>query len=251
MSKLAKEFLRQHSDYFLDFLSEKEFEIFKKGVFEARNTSLRFSLPASVSHDNERQAKLGLNMIPIPWAPNVFTVPTMKRYNDEEKRLKLTSSPLYLDGKFTLQSASSCLPVQFLPIEKGSLVLDMAAAPGSKTVQILEKLNGTGHLIANDISQVRLARLDQNVKRMLPTNMYKSNLQVLCSDATRRNKAFINRFDAILLDAPCSGEGLFNITNIKSFDQWSYESVERNVSIQRSLMARAVEYLKQIGRAHV
>lgn len=132
---------------------------------------------------------------PVAWCPTGFY------YEGEERPAK---HPYYHAGLYYLQEPSAMSPAATLPIEEGDIVLDLCAAPGGKTTQLGAKLKGTGLLIANDISAGRAKTLLKNVELAGIRNAV-----VMSETPEHLAERLPNFFDKILVDAPCSGEGMF------------------------------------------
>ena len=128
-----------------------------------------------------------------------------------------------------------------LPIEPDDFVLDMCAAPGGKSCEIASRLTGEGVLIANDIEASRARILSENIERFGLDNTIVTNV-----DPMRFTKQFQEAFDKIVLDAPCSGEGMFRKLE-QAVDTWSEEKVLECAHIQKNLLKGAYDMLKQGG----
>ena len=133
---------------------------------------------------------------PIPWIENGF-------YYDGEK-VSPAKHPYYFAGLYYLQEPSAMTPANRLPIEPGDRVLDVCAAPGGKATELGARLRGEGLLIANDISSSRANGLLKNIEVFGI-----GNVAVLCEEPGKLEAYFPEYFDKILIDAPCSGEGMF------------------------------------------
>lgn len=153
-------------------------------------------------------------------------------------------------GWIYLQQISSQIPVQFMDLQEWDKVLDITAAPGSKTSQIAAKLKNTGEIIANEINAIRIEKLKftldkQNVK----------NTKVLKSDARnlwKNIKAVFEvpaewYFNRILLDGPCSSEGIINAHKEKSFAGWSETMFKRHYRLNKQILEEAIPMLKTGG----
>ena len=112
--------------------------------------------------------------------------------------------PYYYAGLYYLQEPSAMTPAELLPVEQGDCVLDLCAAPGGKATQLAAKLNGTGVLLANDISVSRARGLLKNIELNGVSNCY-----VTAEAPEKLAGQYPEGFDKILVDAPCSGEGMF------------------------------------------
>jgi len=151
---------------------------------------------------------------------------------------KLASSPPYLHGYIYLQEAASQIPVHILKPRDNDVVLDMCAAPGSKTTQIAQYMRNTGTLIALDPNRERLVKLAHNLERCGVTNCIAIKMDgVYASDLNLE-------FDKVLLDAPCAGN--FAI-DAEWFEKRDLQSVRENVPTQKNLLQTAARVLKVGG----
>lgn len=150
-------------------------------------------------------------------------------------------SAYFLAGLYYIQEPSAMLVADALPIEPDDFVLDMCAAPGGKSCEIASRLTGEGVLIANDIEASRARILSENIERFGLDNTIVTNV-----DPMRFTKQFQEAFDKIVLDAPCSGEGMFRKLE-QAIDTWSEEKVLECAHIQKNLLKGAYDMLKQGG----
>lgn len=157
---------------------------------------------------------------------------------------ELGNSIEHLMGYYYIQELSSMLSVLALAPQEGEFVLDLCASPGSKTTQIAAKMNNKGTLIANDLKLDRIRILAANLERCGVTNtlVTKNDAIGLCS---RLGKAGY-KFDKILLDAPCSGEGTLR-SSPKTFLMWNEKVVYNLSRQQKKLLAFALKCLKVGG----
>ncbi len=133
---------------------------------------------------------------PIPWIENGF-------YYDGEN-ISPAKHPYYFAGLYYLQEPSAMTPANRLPVEPGDKVLDLCAAPGGKATELGVRLRGEGLLAANDISSSRAKGLLKNIEVFGI-----GNILVLSEEPGKLEPYFTEYFDKILIDAPCSGEGMF------------------------------------------
>ncbi len=170
---------------------------------------------------------------PIPWCKNGFYV------NKEEQ---VSKHPYYYAGLYYIQEPSAMYPAASLPIEKGDFVLDTCAAPGGKSTELAAKLDGTGFLFSNDISHSRCLALLKNIERFGFRNTY-----IASEDLIQLSKKLPHFFDKILIDAPCSGEGMFrkDPSLIKS---WIERDSSYYVPIQKEILKAASLLLKPGGK---
>lgn len=170
---------------------------------------------------------------PIPWIENGF-------YYDGEKDAP-AKHPYYFAGLYYLQEPSAMTPASRLPIEPGDKVLDVCAAPGGKATELGARLGSDGILAANDISNSRAKGLLKNLEVFGIGNML-----VLSEEPGKLLEYFPEYFDKILIDAPCSGEGMFR-KDKKMIKAWEEHGPEFFSKIQRSIITQAAQMLKPGG----
>ena len=157
---------------------------------------------------------------------------------------ELGNSLEHLLGYYYIQELASMLPVLVLKPEKNQLVLDLCAAPGSKTTQMSACMENTGTIIANEISLGRLRVLATNLERCGASNVIitKKEGSAFCKRLERENI----QFDKILLDAPCSGEGTIRSTP-KTPVMWNINTVNLLSKMQKELVTSVISVLKKGG----
>ncbi len=148
---------------------------------------------------------------------------------------------LHNAGAYYIQDASAMMVVKLLGIEKGDKVLDLCAAPGGKSSQVASYLKETGLLVSNDVSNKRVRDLSENIERMGA-----SNVIVMNENVEKISEYFEGYFDKVILDAPCSGQGMFR-KNSLTYDDWSYEKTLRMAEVQKDLILKAYKCLKKGG----
>jgi len=161
-------------------------------------------------------------------------------YYDEDKD-KPSKHPYYHAGLYYIQEPSAMLPATLLPVASGDRVLDLCAAPGGKCTELAAKLRGEGILVANDISNSRAKALLKNIE------LFGIKNTIVMSEAPiRLAERFGGYFDKILVDAPCSGEGMFRRAPsvVKNWEQYG---VGYYAKLQRDILPSAVRMLKQGG----
>lgn len=177
-------------------------------------------------------------LTPIPWCPEGFWIS-----RDDADTLPLGSTAEHLAGLFYIQEASSMLPVTAL--FEGSpaplRVMDVAAAPGSKTTQIAARMNNNGAILANEYSASRVKVLHANLSRCGISNTAMTHF-----DGRVFGAALPETFDAILLDAPCSGEGVIR-KDADALRNWSEASNAGIAATQRELIDSAFHALRPGG----
>ncbi|MEG7488547.1 16S rRNA (cytosine(1407)-C(5))-methyltransferase RsmF [Enterobacter hormaechei] len=180
----------------------------------------------------------GWQLTPVPWCEEGFWIE-----RDEEESLPLGSTAEHLSGLFYIQEASSMLPVAalFADGNQPERVMDVAAAPGSKTTQIAARMNNRGAILANEFSASRVKVLHANISRCGIHNVALTHF-----DGRVFGAALPEAFDAILLDAPCSGEGVVR-KDPDALKNWSVESNLEIAATQRELIDSAFHALRPGG----
>ena len=168
-----------------------------------------------------------------PIIPNAFLY--------DKNELDLGKSIYHELGCFYLQEASAMLPAFLLNPKEGELVLDLCAAPGGKSMQASMLMHNKGLIIANDIAKNRAFAISENAERL-----GRGNLLITNNDFSSIYQHFLNTFDKIILDAPCSGSGMFR-KMIEMQNDWSYGKVLKYAQIQKDLILIAYSMLKEGG----
>lgn len=190
-------------------------------------------LQGSANDTLNAMKQLGWEGEAVSWSPNSYTI--------SQGFEALRDSSLIDDGLIYIQNEASWLPVELLDIQPSDTILDVCAAPGGKTSHIAARTNNLGQLVANDNSRARLHKLQANMARLGAAASY------TLLDATRLTRTMSETFDKILLDAPCSGEGLINLTDPKTLDTWSVAHVHRLATLQKRIIHQAWQLLKPGG----
>ena len=170
----------------------------------------------------------------VPWQENGFYYPS-----DGETRPG--KHPLHEAGAYYIQEASAMLPASLCPPAPGERVLDLCAAPGGKATQLAAALGGEGLLVANEIHPTRAGILSQNIERMGVRNAVVTNATP--AELAGKFPAF---FDKIVVDAPCSGEGMFR-KEADAVTMWSPENVALCAARQADILDEAAKMLRAGG----
>ena len=170
---------------------------------------------------------------PVPWEPMGF-------YYDPDARPGL--HPYHEAGVYYLQEASAMAPVQLLNPQPGERVCDLCAAPGGKTTQIAGRMAGEGFLLCNEINPKRAKILSRNIERMGVANALVTN-----EHPQRLAERLPGFFDRVLIDAPCSGEGMFRKEEAAVTD-WSQETVEMCARRQAEILHSGAALVRPGGR---
>ena len=174
----------------------------------------------------------------VPWCGEGFWLSS-----EEQEKYDIGNLIVHSLGYIYVQDPASMIPPVVLDPKPGEIVLDMCAAPGSKTTQLAQYMQNKGVLIANDNAPERLKALEINIRRMgilntIVTRMQGSHMKKLSQQGIY--------FDKILLDAPCSGSGTIR-KSYKSIQRYSYNFVRSMSSTQKRLIAAAFEMLRPGG----
>ena len=217
----------------MERLLGEEYQAFFRSYSDERTQGLRLNpLKSGGETDIEKLTAL-FGLRKVPWAKEGY-------YYQEETR---PGKHVFHDaGVFYIQEPSAMAAAELLDPKPGERILDLCAAPGGKTTHIGGRLGGRGLLVANEIHPARARILSQNVERMgIP------NAVVVNEDGDTLSGRFPCFFDRILVDAPCSGEGMFR-KEPASRSQWSPENSQMCALRQRELLDRAAVMLKPGGR---
>ncbi|HCT91968.1 MAG TPA: SAM-dependent methyltransferase [Lachnospiraceae bacterium] len=169
----------------------------------------------------------------IPWVENGF-------YYEEEDRP--SRHPYYFAGLYYLQEPSAMAPASRLEVRPGERVLDLCAAPGGKSTELGAQLKGQGILVSNDISGSRMKGLLKNIEMFGVANAFLTN-----EDPERLARCFPEYFDKILVDAPCSGEGMFR-KEPAMVGAWTPEKPRVCAGMQMKILDEAVKMLRPGGK---
>lgn len=209
----------------------EEYEDYLKSFDAPHYAGLRVNTLKITPEDFLKKATMELEN--IPWTTKGFY------YAGSEQPAK---HPYYYAGLYYIQEPSAMTPATLLPIEEGDRVLDLCAAPGGKTTELAAKLNGTGVLVTNDISNSRAKALLKNVELSGVKNSI-----VVSETPEKLMKYFEGYFDKILVDAPCSGEGMFR-KDSAMVKTWEEYGVEYYRDIQREIILQAASMLRPGGQ---
>lgn len=198
-----------------------------------RPTTLRANTLKITPDDlRKRFDQSGIRYEGVAWNSIAFVLfsPTLREF---------TETDIYKNGLCYVQSLSSMIPPLILSPSPGDRVLDIAAAPGSKTTQMAAMMNNMGELVANDTSHIRRYRLEANVRMQGVTIA-----TIEKEDGRAIWKRYPEYFDKVLVDAPCSMEGRFYTPDPKTYKDWSTKKVKILSSLQRWMLRSAISATK-------
>ncbi|MCG7406073.1 RsmB/NOP family class I SAM-dependent RNA methyltransferase [Paenibacillus sp. ACRRX] len=200
---------------------------------QPRTYGLRVHPDKWVLHDTARQQALQqFGLAPVAWCSEGYT------YLDQARPGR---HPYHAAGLYYIQEPSAMSAVALLDPQPGETILDLAAAPGGKSTQIAGRMQGKGLLVSNEIHRERARILAGNVERM-----GMANVVVVNADPDSLATRFPEVFDRIMLDAPCSGEGMFR-KDPDAIDEWSPDHVQMCAARQWDIVQAAVRMLKPGG----
>lgn len=218
---------------FLERMKEmlgSEYDAFLESYHSPRTYGLRVNTCKISCEEFEQIVPFPVS--PIPWTTNGYF------YTED---IRPSKCPLYQAGLYYLQEPSAMTPAACLPVEPGETILDLCAAPGGKATALGAALRGEGLLIANDISASRTKALLRNLELFGISNSFVTN-----ETPAHLAEKFPEFFHKILLDAPCSGEGMFRKEEALAKD-WTPKKSSELASIQRELILQAADMLRPGG----
>mgnify|MGYP005766173565 CR=1 FL=1 len=230
--RLPKEFMKNLSEMFSPIVIDR----IVAGMINDRYTTLRvntikYTALKFIQYCKEHNIKFER----VIWYQDAFIIKNMK-----EKEIQKLD--IYEKGYIYLQSLSSMIPPIVLNPKPKEKILDLTAAPGSKTTQLSALMENQGHILANELDKIRCERLKYNV------DMQGAKIvEVVNGRGEKIGEKYQKMFDKVLLDAPCSGEGRFCARNVMSYRNWSLKTVKDLSKLQKKLIESAYKALKPNG----
>lgn len=180
---------------------------------------------------------------PVPWCPEGrWMDPSEPDVEAELEETSLGAHPYHMAGVYYVQDPSAMAAAELLDARPGEWVLDLAASPGSKATHIASRMRGEGVFVANEVSRRRTTVLAMNLERMGITNALVTNAY-----PERLSEVWPGLFDAMLVDAPCSGEGMFS-RDPRALSDWSLKTVRGFAAKQRAILDQAAPLVRAGGR---
>ncbi len=224
LERLRKIIPSQKWDEIANTFTEPRPTTFRVNTLKAQPRIVREKL----EHQSFRLEKVG-------WYPDAFIL--------RSGRLRdLQETDIYQTGEIYVQSLSSMLPPLVLNPQLGERILDLTAAPGSKTTQMSCLMKGEGEIVANDNNQIRFFKLKANVE-----SQGAKNVRLSMKSGELFGRDLPESFDRILLDAPCSAEGRFLVNEPASYKYWKPAKVKEMARKQKNLILSAFRALKPGG----
>ncbi len=214
-------------------LLQDEYQNFLKSYEKERLYGLRFNPLKAVNKNKDIfLSQMPFELEPVPWTDEGFY------YRQSAQPGK---HAFHEAGAYYIQEPSAMAVVEVLAPKPGERILDLCAAPGGKSSHIAGKMMGKGLLVSNEIISGRAKILSQNIERMGIANA------VVCNETPERLAEFFpSYFDRILVDAPCSGEGMFR-KDETAINEWSFENVKMCADRQKMILENAASMLKPGG----
>lgn len=225
---------------FMEFLYEKYTPIkvdqILLGMTPERNTTLRvntlkYDIQSLMKYFKEKNIKFER----VPWYKEALIIK-----NSNEKQIQKLD--IYEKGYIYIQSLSSMIPPLVLNPNQEEKILDLTAAPGSKTTEIATLMNNKGYILANELDKIRCERLRYNIEKQGA-----EIIEVINERGEKIGDKYPETFDKILLDTPCSGEGRFIVNSVATYRDWSSKKVKELSKLQKKLFASAYKALKPNG----
>ena len=231
-NKLPLDFITELNNTFNTRIVDK----ILSGMLEKRFATLRVN---NIKYNIEDLKKyfdnIGIEYEDVPWYKDALII-----LNSNESQIQ--NLEIYKNGCIYMQSLSSMIPPLVLAPKENERVLDLTAAPGSKTTQMASMMNNKGYILANELDKIRCDKLKYNI-----------NLQgvTICEVINGRGEEigdkYKEQFDKVLLDTPCSGEGRFLVADEKTYSNWNLNEVKKLVKVQKELFLSAYKALKKGG----
>ncbi len=236
LNKLPVELVERLNEIY----TKEELEIIEKWFnCENRKTSFRINtLKSSTKEVLEVLKENNLEVEKVKFLKNWYI---LLNWNEQD----LWALDIFEHGKIYLQSISSQMPIDLLDLEDFHKVLDVTAAPGGKTSQASALLKNTWEVIANDNNSIRIDKLNFTLRRQ-----WCKNVKVIKTDARliwKKNEDYIDYFNHIIADLPCSAEGKINLHKEKTYWFWNLWVVKRNFKLQKEILNSILPMLKVWG----
>lgn len=236
LNKLNKDFVQKLKNIY----SKEDIEIIEKWFNTIKRKTV-FRVNTLKTNNEEIEKVLNENNIKFKKAKILNNAYIL----NEAKESDLWELDIFKDWFIYLQSLSSQIPVELLDIKENDKILDITAAPGWKTSQAAAKMNNIWEIIANDNNAIRIDKLKFTIERQ-----WAKNVAIIKNDARNIGKDFpeyLNYFDKIIADLPCSAEWKFNLNNEKSYAYWKNEVVYKNYKLQKEIIKNTIPLLKENG----
>lgn len=208
-----------------------EFPLYEESLTKSYKSGIRLNTLKLTAKEFENRSDFSLEK--VPWIDNAYY------YGEDDVPSK---HPYYYAGLYYIQEPSAMTPAFLFDVNPGDRVLDLCAAPGGKSTALAAKLGGKGVLVSNDVSNSRAKALLKNIELFGVKNA------IVVSESTDKlAERFYGYFDKILVDAPCSGEGMFR-KQPSIMKNWEQYGTEYYAKLQRQILPDAVKMLRPGGK---
>ena len=230
--KLPKDFIDKLYEIYSPLVCDK----ILSGLNGERYTSIRVNtIKTNVLEVMKKLKEKNIKFERVMWYKDGLI---LKNVNEKQ----INSLNIYEEGLIYLQSLSSMIPPLALEPKEGEKILDLTAAPGSKTTELAALMNNKGYILANELDKIRYERLKYNIEKQGAKIIKVNN-----GRGEKLGEIYKETFDKILLDAPCSGEGTFLANMPRTYISWSLKTVNDLAKLQKKLFKSAYEALKPNG----
>lgn len=225
-----------HPKFYTEYFYNNYGEEFTKKLLKANNEMPPFTIRVNTLKTNKSDLMSNLKELSFEIEETVYDN-ALNILNPKG----IIDTKYFDEGHFYVQDLGSILVASFLNPRENSSLLDLCAAPGGKTTHLAELMNNTGEIIACDKSQGKIKLIQENAKRLGV-----KNIETRVNDARVLNEDFIDKFDYVLVDAPCSGTGLYRK---KPDIKWNkdLEDIKSLAEIQLEILDKAKDYVKEGG----
>ena len=225
-----------HPKFYTEYFYKNYGEEFTKKLLKANNEMPPFTIRVNTLKTSKSDLMSNLNELGFEIEETVYDN-ALNILNPKG----IIDTKYFDEGHFYVQDLGSILVASFLNPRENSSLLDLCAAPGGKSTHLAEIMKNTGEIIACDKSQGKIKLIQENAKRLGV-----KNIETRVNDARILNKDFIDKFDYVLVDAPCSGTGLYRK---KPDIKWNkdLEDIKSLAEIQLEILDKAKDYVKDGG----
>lgn len=226
-----------HPQFFVDGILEEKGKEFTEDLLRKNNEEAPFFIRVNTVKTSIAAFKELLDKNKFSYKENSYSKNCLEILNPEN----IINSDLFKKGYFYIQDLASIIVAEIATDKEEREVLDLCAAPGGKSIN-LSLLNLQASILACDLSSARLKKMDQNINRLGI-----KNISLKENDASKINKDFIDKFDLVLVDAPCSGLGLYRRKPEIRFNK-DDKDLENLASLQKQILKNALSYVKAGGK---
>ena len=217
-------------------VSPARWDVCRASFYQPKDVAFRVNTLQNSIGDLQRELEeTGFQPRVVPWFDAALTLPSWQR-------AELLETAAHREGRVYVQGLSSMLAVELLQPQPGEQILDLAAAPGGKTLQMAARMNNEGRISAVEPIRGRFFKLRQNLEHGGATCV-----RTYLTDGRSVGHKTPDRFDRVLLDAPCSGEGRFRADDAATWQYWSARKIREQSRKQKGLLRSALRSVRPGG----